>query len=937
VKQKETSANAAIRILVVEDSPTQLEELRFLLEEEGYSVLTATNGMRGLAAAKANAVALVISDIVMPEMDGYELSKALRADPGTRHLPVILLTSLSDPRDVILGLEAGASNFICKPYDGSALVARIRNVLANEELRRSSSSEMGINIFFAGQRFFITADRLQILDLLLSTYENAVTRNSELGRARDELRSLNEKLEARVAERTAALALEMEEHKRVEAERGRLATAIEQAAETIVITDVKGDIEYVNPAFEAVTGYAREDVLGKNPRLLQSGMQDQIFYHNLWDTLTSGKTWQGRFVNRKKDGTHYTEDATISPVRDPAGVTVSYVAVKRDITEHERMEAKLKESHERYQSLFHASQDGIALADADTAMIVDCNAALLRMVGRTRHEVVGQHQKILHPPQDGDVDESFRVHREQKPESPIETQLVTKTGSLVDVEIKAGEVVIGGRRHLVGSFRDITERKRAEKQQKELTEQLRASQKMEAIGSLAGGVAHDFNNLLAVILSYTGFAAGGEGVSPQLRDDLLEVQKAADRAVALTRQLLAFSRKQVLQPVPLSLNQTATGLEKMLRRIIGEDIDLALVLDKDLGLTLADPGQIEQVIMNLVVNARDAMPEGGKLTIETSNVEIDEEYATRHVAVTPGSYVQLAVTDTGRGMDEQTKSRIFEPFFTTKPKGKGTGLGLSTVYGIVKQSGGNLWVYSELGQGTTFKIYLPRESSAVAAVTTAPVTPRPVTGTEIILVVEDEEALRKVAKRSLEAAGYTVLTAADGDEALQVSAQHAGDIHLLLTDVVMPRINGKTLAQTLSKTRPTLKVAYMSGYTDNAIVHHGVLDAGTHFIPKPFTGNDLTRKVREVLDAEFPTPPDGPEQPGGDDAEIKEPPLDKAALRTFPDDVLGRLRKAVVAARYDEIVEIIETIRNIEPKVATQLRRMADLFDYDRLRELLAR
>jgi CheY-like chemotaxis protein len=330
------------------------------------------------------------------------------------------------------------------------------------------------------------------------------------------------------------------------------------------------------------------------------------------------------------------------------------------------------------------------------------------------------------------------------------------------------------------------------------------------------------------------------------------------------------------------------------------------------------------------------MPEGGKLTIETSNVEIDEEYAARHVAVTPGSYVQIAVTDTGSGMDEQTRARIFEPFFTTKPKGKGTGLGLSTVYGIVKQSGGNVWVYSELGQGTTFKVYLPRELSATTATAIKPsAIPRRVTGTETILVVEDEEALRKVAKRSLEAAGYRVLTAAAGDDALLVSAQHAGDIQLLLTDVVMPRMSGRVLAQELAKTRPTLKIVYMSGYTDNAIVHHGVLDAGTHFLAKPFTSAALTEKVREVLD-EGTTRVAGEREPAAkDDAEVKKQPLDKDALRGLPEELLGKLRRAVTAARYDEIALLIETIRLTEPEVAAGLRRMADLFDYDGLRALL--
>jgi CheY-like chemotaxis protein len=339
--------------------------------------------------------------------------------------------------------------------------------------------------------------------------------------------------------------------------------------------------------------------------------------------------------------------------------------------------------------------------------------------------------------------------------------------------------------------------------------------------------------------------------------------------------------------------------------------------------------------MNLVVNARDAMPAGGALTIETSNVEVDEEYATRHVAVKPGSYVQLAVTDTGSGMDEQTKTRLFEPFFTTKAKGKGTGLGLSTVYGIVKQSGGNIWVYSELGQGTTFKIYLPREFAAKRRTSTPPPAARRSTGTETILVVEDEEALRNVARRTLDAAGYRVLIAADGEEALLTGARHAGDIHLLLTDVVMPHMSGKVLAQQLSRTRPTLKVLYMSGYTDDAIVHHGVLDAGTHFLGKPFTGADLVRKVREVLDGGVPNLADGNDPAVEPDVEKKEQPLDEDAVRALPPDVLGKLREAAIAARYDQIVELVETLRITQPDVAARLRPMADRFDYDGMRDLL--
>jgi two-component system, cell cycle sensor histidine kinase and response regulator CckA len=435
----------------------------------------------------------------------------------------------------------------------------------------------------------------------------------------------------------------------------------------------------------------------------------------------------------------------------------------------------------------------------------------------------------------------------------LEVEMIRADGTICWTTTR-GETVRGpdGRvAKLRGTVHDITARRRADAERESLEDQLRATQKMEAIGSLAGGVAHDFNNLLSVILSYTMFAAESVREGDPLLDDLLEVKNAAERAATLTRQLLAFSRKQVLQPVLLNLNQIADGVERMLKRILGEDIDLVLKLAPDLGLIMADPGQLEQVLMNLVVNARDAMPKGGRLIIETSNVDIDEHYAARFVGMKPGSCVQLVVTDTGCGMSQKTKARLFEPFFTTKEQGKGTGLGLSTVYGIVKQSEGSIVVNSESGLGTTFRIYLPRDVAATvptAHVPRARSATRP-NGYETVLVVEDEAALLKVARRTLESAGYTVLSAANGSEALLAFAQHVGEIHLLLTDVIMPRMGGRDLAEQLVKTQPALKVLYMSGYTDDAIVHHGVLDAGTAFIGKPFTAVELTRKIREVLGA----------------------------------------------------------------------------------------
>jgi len=384
--------------------------------------------------------------------------------------------------------------------------------------------------------------------------------------------------------------------------------------------------------------------------------------------------------------------------------------------------------------------------------------------------------------------------------------------------------------------------------EREKAEQLRQSQKMEAVGKLAGGIAHDFNNLLTAINGYSELTMRQLQPEDPLRRNVEEIKKAGDRAAGLTRQLLAFSRKQVLQPKVFDLNTVVAEMEKMLHRLIGEDIELKTVLDANLGSIKADPGQIEQVMMNLAVNARDAMPQGGKLTIETANVSLDEEYAAHHVAVKSGSYVVLSVSDNGSGMDEETQARIFEPFYTTKEQGKGTGLGLSTVYGIVKQSGGSIWVYSEIGQGTTFKIYLPRAASGAPEYQRSPELQISLRGTETILMAEDDDRVRSLVGKVLGGYGYRIIEAANGAAALSICENNDGEpIHLLLTDVIMPEMSGRDLADRFNLLRPDSKVLYMSGYTDEAIVHHGVLDADASFIQKPFTPDSLARKVREIL------------------------------------------------------------------------------------------
>jgi signal transduction histidine kinase len=430
----------------------------------------------------------------------------------------------------------------------------------------------------------------------------------------------------------------------------------------------------------------------------------------------------------------------------------------------------------------------------------------------------------------------------------VDTVIHTKDGRARNVLIALERIDIGGTECLLGLLHDVTEPRLLE-------QQLRQAQKMEAVGRLAGGVAHDFNNLLTVITSYSDLLLEELPSEDPKREDLEQIRKAAEGAAGLTRQLLAFSRQQVLQPRILDLNGVVENTEKLLDRLIGEDIQLSTVLAPDLGLVNGDPGQLEQILMNLVVNSRDAMPRGGRLTIETADLNADDLFVRNHPLARPGRYAMLAVTDTGVGMDEETKVHIFEPFFTTKEQGKGTGLGLATVYGIVKQSGGFVWVYSEPGHGTSIKVYLPCAEAAAqasAAQETAADSGMP-RGSETVLVVEDAPAVRAVMRQVLKRQGYTVLDAPDGAEALRLSAEHTGPIHMVLTDLVMPVLGGRQLTERLTELRPDTKVLYTSGYTDDAVVRHGLLESGVAFLQKPFAPEVLARKVREVLNAPKPS------------------------------------------------------------------------------------
>jgi PAS domain S-box-containing protein len=511
--------------------------------------------------------------------------------------------------------------------------------------------------------------------------------------------------------------------------------------------------------------------------------------------------------------------------------------------ERKRAEATLRDSEERFRALVERSGDAIALLDA-TGQITYASPSTAAVLGRAVDAVVGANAfDLLHPDDVALVRAALTTLR-GKPGTSVAVRSRFRHG---DETWHEGEGTVTNRlndpavRAVVFNYRDVTERARLENQ-------LRQAQKMEAVGRLAGGVAHDFNNVLTAVFGYVDMLREELPSNSGALEDLAEVRKAAERAAGLTRQLLAFSRQQVMEPVVLRPNELLEDLEKMLHRMISEDVELKLALKPDVGNVRADEGQLQQVVMNLVVNARDAMPRGGKILIESANAELTEQYAELHQPVIPGRYVMIAVSDTGTGMTPHVKAHIFEPFFTTKQKGQGTGLGLSMVYGIVKQSGGYIWVYSEVGRGTTFKVYLPRVD-APAGVPHRAREGGVLTGTETILLAEDDAMLRPLAKGLLEKLGYRVIEAENGAQALAAAGRFTGPIQLLVADVVMPGGSGRDLARRLAETRPETKVLYVSGYTDDAIVHHGMLEPGLNFLQKPFTPAVLARKVREVLDA----------------------------------------------------------------------------------------
>src|SRR5579872_1037210 len=498
----------------------------------------------------------------------------------------------------------------------------------------------------------------------------------------------------------------------------------------------------------------------------------------------------------------------------------------------------LKDRDKNFRLLFDENPQPMWVSDVQRRSFLEVNSAAVRLYGYSPEEFRSLSVN--------DIQVDDDTHRsESAAEAPGGAQVRrhrTKGGRLIDVEIAVQAISYGGKDAELAVVSDVTGRRKLE-------DQLRQAQKMEAVGMLAGGVAHDFNNLLTIITGYSQLILNNLREQDPNRHSVEQIMKAGERAAALTKQLLAFSRRQVLQLKVLEINKLVTGLSSMLQRLIGEDIDLRLALHPDLGRVSADPGQLEQVLMNLVVNARDAMPKGGALTVENANVWLDRSYAGRHANVKPGPYILLPVSDSGTGMDQATQARLFEPFFTTKGSSQGTGLGLSTVFGIIRQSGGSIEVYSEPGRGTSVKVYLPRIDQP-AAIESDEESGAVARGTETILLVEDDEMVRSLVRETLEREGYKIMDAAGPEDAIRLANEFHQKIHLMITDVVMPKVNGRELADKLSRRRPDMKVLYMSGYTDNAIVNSGLLHREVAFLQKPFTPGALAAKVREVLEGD---------------------------------------------------------------------------------------
>jgi two-component system cell cycle sensor histidine kinase/response regulator CckA len=948
-------------ILIAEESPHEAEKLKRVLEQHNHEVSVAHNGELALASIRQRKPKIVISDTQLPTLNGFELCRQIKADENLQGTFVILLTTLSDPRDVIRGLECGADNFIAKGSDEKLLLSRIENIVLNHPAQQIKEQRTPLEILLGGKSYFITPDSQRMATLLIWTYEGAVQKNFEYLSVQEELKFVNERLENEVQERTAELRTEISNHRAVaealSVSEERYYQLLENSPETIAL-HCEGLLVYVNPAGTKLLSAATSDELIGKP--IMSFVHSADHESGLTSTRKSDQGEPVAFSEKRLvrlDGQVIDVEVINTPTTykgKPAGQLII-----RDVTERKLAEKAKQESQQQYESLVN-SLDGIVWElDARTFRFTFVSKQAERLLGYPREQwttdpnfwtdrlhpddkwavntciesiadrkdhqleyrliaadgrvvwlkdivtverldgenprvrgvmfditasklveeektqLVAQIERhrqrldailtnlpsviweswneplangrplnfvsdyvetmlgysvgewvstpnfwlsIVHPEDRERIAEAFDSKLDAGTSRALEFRWLAKNGRVIWVEAQAMVMrdLVGKKVGFRGVGLDITELKRAERALMESEDRLRQSQKMEAIGTLAGGVAHDFNNLLTAILGNTQLAMRKLQTAGSPEVHLVEVEKAGNRAATLTRQLLAFSRRQHLERRTINVNEIILEIMRLLKRIIGADVEVEVKCADDLPTVFADPAQIEQVIMNLGANARDAMPQGGKLTIETNTLELDETYCRDYPYVRPGPYVQIIVSDTGEGMDEETRARVFEPFFTTKEIGKGTGLGLSMVYGIVKQHHGHINVYSELGQGTTFKVFLPVNTTAAEKETQA--VQHPVLGgPETILVAEDEEALRTLASDILKSLGYTVLLASNGKEAVQIYAENRDRIDIVLLDVVMPVMSGSEAYKRIREMGGDVPLLIMTGHSSEMV------------------------------------------------------------------------------------------------------------------------
>lgn len=802
------------KILAIDDKEDNLITLSAILKSliPECTVITALSGLEGIEKAKNESPDTILLDIKMPGLDGYEICKRLKENKNTRYIPVIMISAiLTGSSDLIKGLDIGADAYLAKPIDEHVLIAQVKTALR------------------------------------MKTAEDTLRRQKDV---------LEEMVQERTAELTHSIIQmehEIDERKKTEGmlkeREEKYRSLFEQSNDAIIIHHLNGDIIDFNQRALELLGYDHQQFLNMNVVQLHPDEELAVSNKAFQETRENGSA---RFETRFKRSDNKILDVEISSSIIDSAQKGIIQGVIRNITERKRVEEALMKSENRFRTIFEQSPIGIALIDSLTGDIYEVNPKFAEIAGRTLEEMSNiDWMSITHPDDvQEELDNMALLNAGEITGFNMNKRYIRPDGSYVWINMTIALTIVKDKshpRHLC-MIEDITIARKTAGEKEKLEAQLQQAQKMESVGRLAGGVAHDFNNVLSVIISTTELALDDMDSTGQLHEDLDEILMAAKRAADITRQLLAFARKQTIAPKVLALNNNVESMLTMLRRLIGEDIDLAWLPGASLWAVNMDPSQIDQILANLCVNARDAIEGVGKVSIESRNITFAEDYCTDHAGFVPGEFVHLSVSDSGCGMNKKTLENIFEPFFTTKDVDKGTGLGLSTVYGIVKQNKGFINVYSEPDKGTTINIYLLRHEAKEVEIHEESKEEIPTSQGETILVVEDDPAILKIMQKILQGLGYTVLISSAPEKTMDIVKKHTGKIHLLITDVIMPKMNGRDLAEQLQPVCPDVKCIFMSGYTSDVITPQGVLDKEVNFIQKPFSRRDLAEIVRKSLD-----------------------------------------------------------------------------------------